>query len=188
MPSLTKRDIDLILKTFNIENKRVLISLDSRSIGDTIAWAPYAIEFMKKYKCKVILSTFHNKWFKGLDKYKDIEFLEPGHSTQCYAQYKIGWYKNNDGEWVNDGSNLNICNLIPLQQTATDILGLEFKELNYGVHLNMGLRPLKEKYIVIGPQATSGCKEWVYDNWCKLASKFVNKGYKVFCPKGELIS
>ena len=29
--------------------------------------------------------------------------------------------------------NPNQVNTIPLQQTATDILGLEFKELNYGI-------------------------------------------------------
>jgi len=169
-----------IVDRFNVKNKRVLICLDSSSIGDTIAWAPYAVEFYKKYNCKVILSTHHNDWFKGLKEYKDIEFSKPGDSTPCYAQYNIGWYKNNDGKWVDDGSNLNICNLIPLQQTATDILGLEFKELNYGISLDRGKRPFKGKYVVFGPQATSGCKEWVYDNWCKLASKFVNNGYKVF--------
>ena len=169
-----------IVDTFNTKNKRVLISLDSRSIGDTIAWAPYAVEFKRKYNCDVILSTFHNKWFKGLEKYKDIEFLEPGHPTPCYAQYNIGWYKDDNNKWLNNNSLPNICNLIPLQQTATDILGLEFSELNYGINLGRNKKPYHKKYVVFGPQATSGCKEWVYDNWCKLASKFFNKGYKVF--------
>ena len=33
---------------------------------------------------------------------------------------------------------------------------------------------------MFGPQATSGCKEWVYDNWKKLSEELINKGYKVF--------
>ena len=169
-----------IVDKFDVRNKRVLICLDSSSIGDTIAWAPYAIKFAKKNNCDVILSTHHNKWFKGLEEYKDIKFIEPGGSTPCYAQYNIGWYKNNDGKWLDDGSNLNVCNLIPLQQTATDALGLEFNELNHGINLGKGKKPFKGKYVVFGPQATAGCKEWVYDNWCKLASKFVDNGYKVF--------
>ena len=169
-----------IVDRFNIKNKKVLISFDSKSIGDTIAWAPYAVEFSKKNDCYVILSTFHNDWFKGLDKYKNIKFIPPGKVVECYTQYNIGWYKNDDGMWLDDNSILNRCNLIPLQQTATDTLGLEFKELNYGINLGKDKRPFKGKYVVFGPQATSGCKEWVYDSWCKLASKFVDDGYKVF--------
>tara|TARA_R110002167_G_scaffold164842_1_gene361790 strand:+ start:123 stop:2420 length:2298 start_codon:yes stop_codon:yes gene_type:complete len=169
-----------VVDRFNIKNKKVLISLDSKSIGDTIAWAPYAVEFSKKNDCDVILSTFHNDWFKGLDKYKNIKFTHPGKAVECYAQYNIGWYKNDDGMWLDDNSILNRCNLIPLQQTATDTLGLEFKELNYSINLGKDKRPFKNKYVVFGPQATSGCKEWVYDSWCKLASKFVDDGYKVF--------
>jgi hypothetical protein len=37
----------------NLENQRVLISLESKSLGDTIGWTPYAVEFAKKYNCKV---------------------------------------------------------------------------------------------------------------------------------------
>jgi hypothetical protein len=78
----------------DLKGKRVLISLDSKSLGDTIGWTPYAVEFAKKHKCKVILSTFHNDWFKNLKAYKDIEWLEPGNSTGCVAHYKIGWFRD----------------------------------------------------------------------------------------------
>jgi autotransporter strand-loop-strand O-heptosyltransferase len=121
-----------VVDEFNIENKRVLISLESKSIGDTLAWAPYAVEFAKKHNCKVVLSTFHNNWFKNLETYKDIEFIEPGNiSSNIKAKYKIGWFRDNDtGLWNNPNLHPNQVNLFPLQQTATDILGLEFKEVN----------------------------------------------------------
>jgi hypothetical protein len=61
------------------------------------------------------------------------------------------------------------CNVIPMQATSSDILGLKEKELNYGLDFPKGKRPYKEKYIVIGPNATSGCKEWVYGNWAILS-------------------
>ena len=63
-----------IVHKWNLKDKNVLISLDSKSIGDTLAWAPQAVEFAKKYKCKVTLSTFHNEWFKNIPEYKDIKF------------------------------------------------------------------------------------------------------------------
>ena len=164
-----------------IENQRVLISLDSNSIGDTIGWTPYAVEFAKKYNCKVVLSTFHNNWFKGIDAYKDIEWLEPGNSTGCVAHYKIGWFRDEDGGWKSFDHHPRQCNTIRMQETATDILNLPFKELNYGLTFPKGDRPIKDKYVVIGPNATSGCKEWVYGNWVVLTKLLNQLGYKVIC-------
>jgi autotransporter strand-loop-strand O-heptosyltransferase len=163
----------------NLENKRVLISLESSSIGDTVAWAPYAVEFYKKHKCKVILSTFHNEWFINNENYKDLEFINPGQTTPCYASYKIGWFRDDENGWENFNLYPNRLNSIPLQQTSSDILGLDFKELNFGVKLSIGKRPIEEKYIVFGPQATAGCKEWIYDNWVSLSEQLISKGYKV---------
>jgi len=164
---------------FNVERKKVLISLDSKSIGDTLAWAPYAVEFAKQHNCKVALSTFHNKWFINNPFYQDIEFLHPGQRTQCYSSYTIGWFRDDDGGWEKYDMYPNQVNMIPLQKTATDILGLEYKEINYGVHLNMGLKPIKQKYAVIGPQATAGCKEWTIENWTILTKMLKSEGYKV---------
>ena len=164
-----------------IENQRVLISLDSNSIGDTIGWTPYAVEFAKKYNCKVVLSTFHNNWFQGIDAYKDIEWLEPGNSTGCVAHYKIGWFRDENGGWKSFNHHPRQCNTIRMQETATDILNLPFKELNYGLTFPKGNRPIKDKYVVIGPNATSGCKEWVYGNWVVLTKLLNQLGYKVIC-------
>ena len=169
-----------------LEGQRVLISLDSNSLGDTIGWTPYAVEFAKKHKCKVILSTFHNDWFKNLEVYKDIEWLEPGNSTGCTAHYKIGWFRDDNQKWENFDMHPRQCNIIPMQATSSDILGLEEKELNHGLDFPKGKRPYKEKYIVIGPNATSGCKEWVYGNWVTLCKLLQQQGYKVISlTKGE---
>jgi autotransporter strand-loop-strand O-heptosyltransferase len=169
----------VVVNELNLDNKRVLISLESKSIGDTIAWAPYAVEFAKKHNCEVILSTFHNNWFKELEAYKDIKFIEPGQSTNCNAVYRIGWFKGDSGKWDKFDMYPNQVNLIPLQKSATDILGLEFKELNYGINVKIDSRPIKNKYIVFGPQATSGCKEWTYNNWEELANLIKKIGYDI---------
>ena len=173
----------VIVDEFNIENERVLISLESKSIGDTLAWTPYAVEFAKKHNCKVVLSTFHNNWFKNLEAYKDIEFIEPGStSPNIKAKYKIGWFRNDDtGLWKNKNKHPNQVNLFPLQQTATDILGLEFKEVNHGIDFQKQERPIKGKYVVIAPQSTAGCKEWPYTYWTVLAKLLNQAGYQVVC-------
>jgi autotransporter strand-loop-strand O-heptosyltransferase len=69
--------------------------------------------------------------------------------------------------------------LIPLQQTASDILGLEFKELNFGINFKKKDRPIKNKYVVFGPNATAGCKEWDYNNWVSLSKLIKELGYDV---------
>lgn len=168
-----------IIHKLDITNNPVLISIDSKSIGDTLAWTPYAVEFAKKYNCKVILSTFHNDWFKGLEAYKDIKFVNPGEIVDCITHYKIGWFRNEDGGWDNDEHHPQQCNTIPLQQAATDILGLEYKELNYGVNFSKKKRPFPDRYVVIGPQSTSGCKEWPRKNWIILTKLLNQAGYQV---------
>lgn len=167
-----------IVHEFNLENKEVLISLESKSLGDTIAWTPYIIEFAKKHSCKVIFSSFHNYFFEGLKEYRDIKFITPGTSHTCYALYRIGWFRK-DNTWVDFDRYPSRVNTIPLQQTSSDILGLEYKELNYGLDLPILKKPIKERYVVFGPNATSGCKEWSYENWVVLSQLFNKINYKV---------
>src|SRR6056300_31726 len=168
-----------IVDKFNLKGKRVVINLDSKSIGDTIAWAPYAVEFAKKHDCKVLLSTFHNDWFRGLEEYKDIDFIEPDTPMGCYASYKIGWFRDDNGKWDKFDMYPNQVNLIPLQQTATDILGLDYKEVNHGLNFQGKEKPIDKDYIIIAPNATSGCKEWNYDYWVSLSKLIKDSGYEV---------
>lgn len=168
-----------IANEFDLINKRVLISLESKAIGDTIAWAPYAVEFAKKHNCKVILSTFHNDWFKGLEAYKDIEFIKPGQSTNCITVYRIGWFRSESNKWDKFEMLPNYPQTQPLQKTASDILGLEYNELNYGINFIPKSKSTKTDYIVIAPESTSGCKEWPYDSWVVLSRMLRELGYTV---------
>jgi len=168
-----------VVEKFNIENKTVLISFESKSIGDTIAWAPYAIELMNQKNCNVVLSTFHNDWFKGSKSYEKIRFINPGQSVKCDVIYRIGWFRDNNQGWKNFDLHPIQPNLIPLQKTATDILGLEFKEVNHGLNFKPGKRPIDSKYVVFGPQSTAGCKEWPIENWESLTKMVRNLGYEV---------
>jgi len=168
-----------VVNKFDLNNERVLVCIESKSIGDTLAWTPYVVEFAKKHNCKVVVSTFFNKWFKNLEAYKDIEWIEPGESTPCKAVYRIGWHRDKDGGWKSFDKYPTQINTIPLQQTATDILGLEFKELNHGIDFTKNKRPIKGKYIVIGPQATSGCKQWPVHHWITLTKLLTQQGYTV---------
>lgn len=168
-----------IIDTFTLKNKTVLISFETKAIGDTLAWAPYAIELMNQRSCKVILSTFHNEWFEGSVDYKDISFINPGESVNCDVVYRLGWFKDENEKWRKFDNYPNQINTIPLQKTATDILGLDFKESNYSLNFTPKAKPYKKKYVVFGPQSTAGCKEWVFENWIELSKMLKELGYQV---------
>jgi autotransporter strand-loop-strand O-heptosyltransferase len=168
-----------IVEELDLKGKRVLISFESKSIGDTIAWAPYAIEFQRKHNCQVVLSTFHNKWFKQNPNYEGIEFIEPGMITNCHALYRIGWFKSDEGKWNKYDSYPNPIQTLPLQQTASDILGLPYAERNYGLYFDVKPKTIKNKYVVLAPESTAGCKEWTYEGWCYLTDQLIKKGYDV---------
>lgn len=154
----------------NYENKRVYIAFDSKSLGDTIAWMPYVEEFKKKHNCHVILSTHKNWLFK--DVYPEIEFVEPGTVVNnIMGMYKIGWFYNSDMEPV-------LPNTIPLQQTATNILGLEYKEIKPRIAFTPG-ENLYGKYITIATNSTAGCKFWTKEGWQAVITYLTNKGYRV---------
>ena len=153
----------------DLTGKRVYISLASKSLGDTIAWAAYAEEFQEKHKCKVILSTFLNK----ILFMPEIELVEPGTVVpNIYAQYNIGWFYDSNKE-------PELPNTIKLQEAATKILGLDFQEIKPTL-----IYPYKKvindtKYVTIATNSTSGCKFWTKEGWQELINYLSYKGYRV---------
>lgn len=163
----------------NLNNKNVLIQLDSSSIGDTIAWFPYVEEFRKKHNCKIYCSTFWNQWFTN--EYPEINFINQNDNIDnLYAKYNIGWYLPLDGN-----RNPNDYKKYPLQKTASDILGLEFKELKPKINIPKNERPIEEKYVCIAQYSTANAKHWHYPckdsnkGWQILVDWLNDQGYKV---------
>ena len=153
----------------DLEGKRVYIALSSKSLGDTIAWAPYAVEFQKKHRCEVIMSTFLNK----ILDIPEIELVEPGTVVpNIYAQYNIGWFYDTNKEPV-------LPNTIKLQEAATNILGLDFKEMSPRLMYASKKALPKSKYVTIATNSTSGCKFWTKEGWQGVINYLHEKGYKV---------
>lgn len=164
---------------FNPEGKRVYIHLDSSALGDTLAWFPYIDEFRKKWNCKVITSTFHNDWFE--ENYPEVEFIPPGNEVpDLYAMFSIGWFYDNK-EVVYDRIPIDFKKY-PLQQTATEILGLKYKEVKPNLTFKKILQkqPIEGKYAVIAPHASAHAKYWMYPGgWQSVIDHLNNQGYKV---------
>jgi autotransporter strand-loop-strand O-heptosyltransferase len=158
-------------ETLNYKGKRVFINFDSKSLGDSIAWMPYTLEFQKTHECSVIVCTHWNHLFR--DVYPELEFVEPGATVNnIHGQYTIGWFYNVHKEPT-------MPNTVPLQQTATNILGLEYKEIKPRISYQIEERPYEEKYITIATNSTSGCKFWTREGWQELINHLHSLGYRV---------
>jgi len=154
----------------NLSGKRVYIAFDSASLGDTIAWIPYTLEFQKKHNCKVIVSTFKNFLFESV--YPELEFVSPGTVVNnLYAMYKIGWFYNQHKEPV-------LPNTIPLQKTATNILGIEYTEIKPRI-IKTSSKFTGSKYITIATNSTAGCKFWTREAWQEVINYLHIQGYDI---------
>ena len=159
--------------TLNLKGKRVFITFESKSLGDTMAWIGYCEEFRKKHNCHVIVATY---WNKILD-YPNLELVEPGSSVNCYALYRLGWFYDENKEPV-------LCNTIPLQQAASNILGLEFKEIKPMLKYHIGDN-IYGKYVTIATNSTAGLKFWLKEYWQEVIDFLVESGYKVINTSKE---
>ena len=164
----TYYDIDL-------NDKRVLISFESKSLGDNLAWMPYVEKFMLDNKCKVICSTFYNDLF--IKQYPEIEFVEPGSTVHnIYAQYRLGIFKTNENK-VDMNFHPSEPKKLPLMKVASDILGLEYVELKPKLPI---LGKKKKKRVSIAIHSTAQCKYWNNPNgWQEVVDYLIGLGYEV---------
>jgi len=157
---------------FSLKGKRVMIGFESSSLGDTLAWLPYCDEFQKKHDCQLIVCTFKNFLFK--DQYPNIEFVEPSTVVpNLFAKYDLGWFYDKNREPV-------LPSTIPLQATATNILGLEYSEIKPKLNFDFSILKNAPKSVCIAPNSTSGCKEWVKESWQEVVDYLVSQGIIVY--------
>ena len=161
----------------DLRNKNVLICIESSSLGDSLSWFPYAEEFKKIHGCNVYVSTFQNNLFSK--EYEDINFIEPGTSVNnIYALYRIGWFYN--GEAFNSNMHPRDFKNLPLQSTASDILGLNYKETKPRITLPKLPRPIESKYVCIAMHSTTQAKYWNNPTgWQEVTDWLINLEYEV---------
>jgi autotransporter strand-loop-strand O-heptosyltransferase len=167
-------------KKYDAKGKKVYIMLDSKSVGDTMAWFPFAEEFRKKWDCKVICSTFWNSLFAA--QYPEIDFVDPGTAIpDAYATYKIGLYFKDGG--INYDMHRSNPTKVSLMRMASEILGLEDKEVRPKIE-----KPEveKKKRVGIGFHSTAQTKYWNNPTgWQEVTDFLISKGYEVVMMSKE---
>jgi autotransporter strand-loop-strand O-heptosyltransferase len=164
---------------FNVHDKEVEILLDSKSLGDTIAWMPYIEEFRVRHGCKVTALTFWNNLFKS--EYPNIKFKEPWQmSSDCYARYCVGVVEKDRNR------NKNGWRHLPLQKAASDYLGLPFTEIRTKVARSSAPRLVMGKYVAISEFSTFYGKHWLFPGgWQTIVDYLMSLGYTVVSVSKE---
>jgi hypothetical protein len=204
-----KKDGEIVhTDLFNCTNKKVKIYLQSVALGDNIAWIPYCDEFRKKHNCNLTIVTNVGLLFK--ESYPEINFIKEN-IDGFYSTYNVHvgirkdihnegieklnkYFKKNipikfisDLSFYNSEYHPEHPMYIPLQKVASNILGLEFKEIRPLFKGIPNERPIKEKYICISEFASAeGMKEWNNKvGWKNLISNLKSLGYKVISISKE---
>ena len=157
----------------DLKGNRVLISLGSKALGDTIAWIPYIEEFRKKHDCHVIFSS----WWKKIFDYPEIEFVNPGTPVEnVCASYDVGCF--------DDQLDRNVINwrLSNLQKVAADILGVDYKpiraKMKYESHRKGGNGNEPKPYVCFSEFSTMQNKLWNREGaWQKIIDYLNSLGY-----------
>jgi autotransporter strand-loop-strand O-heptosyltransferase len=164
--------------TYDLEltNQKVYIAFESKSLGDTLAWIAYVDEFRKKHNCKVSCSTFWNHIF--VSEYPEIEFVEPGTSVyDIIALYRIGLFYKEDGMFDENMHPTHPLHM-PLQQIASDILGLKYTEIRPRISHPTPIRVGKQ--ITIATHSTAQAKYWNNPKgWQEVVDWLKDNGYVV---------
>lgn len=185
--SIIVRDTEyniLFTNHFDANGKTVFIKIDAYALGDTIAWIPFVEEFRVKHECNVICSTFHNNIL--FESYPNILFVAPNtHIDNVYAQYYIG--AKNDG---NVKYSPIISDENPLQKTASEILGLPYKEIRPDLTpvIKHYPKPNRDKkYVCISEFGSTDKKMWKegLDGWQTVVDYLIECGFDVLVISKE---
>tara|TARA_A100001201_G_scaffold97653_2_gene84235 strand:- start:7406 stop:10456 length:3051 start_codon:yes stop_codon:yes gene_type:complete len=180
-----KEDNLVFTHKLDLEGKKVFVRLSSNMLGDNFCWIPYVEEFRKKHNCEIFCGSTFPEIFEHT---YDFEFWKEGSEwpdEEFYATYEVGvfGYKNDEPhyEFVNT-HNKNSLLETSMAKTASDILGLEHKEIRANIDLSKyePKERVKGKYVCIAPYGSAQLKMWNNeDGWQKIVDYFLNIGYKV---------
>ena len=153
--------------------KKVFIEICSSSLGDSVAWTPYAEQYRQENDCEVYLFTYKNDLYRN--SYPEINFiddLEDVKDIKFDNTLKIGWFDDTP-DWVKNQEE---------QRAASYYLGLEHKELKPKLDIVNKEKVIDGKYVCISVQSTSQCKYWNNPTgWDQVVDYLNSKGYKVVC-------
>jgi autotransporter strand-loop-strand O-heptosyltransferase len=169
---------------YDARDREILIQFPIGTLGDILAWFPYAARFGEVHQCRLTCAM------SGLiipllrDAYPAIRFVtheemvDQELAETAYATYCLGLFFD-DAENVWQPTDFR---LVGLHRTAGYILGVDPSEEPPRLALPDDSRPIAEPYVCIAVQSSSGCKMWNNPHgWHEVVAGLKASGYRVVC-------
>jgi autotransporter strand-loop-strand O-heptosyltransferase len=162
----------------DLRGQKVLVTFESSAMGDSVCWIPYVAKFQQKHQCQLDVSTFYNDILSPT--YQNLNFIDRKlvkNTAKYKAVYKIGWF----GTGGKSTKNPSDCRTVPLQQVASDILGLDYYEIRPNVKRDNRAPMINtEKYVTISTCSTAQAKYWNNPTgWQEVVNYLNSLGYVV---------
>ena len=169
---------------YDSRQKRVYVALESKALGDTLAWFQSLEEFQRLHGCDLICSTFMNGLFR--EQYPDIQFVDPGETVHdLYAMYRVGWFYLPSGD-IDLNRNPRNFRQQTLGESAADILGIPYRPVRPRIRSSGSARPIADDYVCIAIHSTAQAKYWNNPTgWAEVVNHLRQRGYQVVLLSSE---
>jgi autotransporter strand-loop-strand O-heptosyltransferase len=169
---------------FEPAGKAVRVTINSRSLGDTLAWLPQVAQFARQNPGTRVLCSHFWPQLGFADSYPEIEFIKPDDSPAgLYATYTLGLFFGDDAL----RSHPVDPRTIPLARIASDILAIEYAELRPRLPAPSQKPLVSGKSVCFAMESTAGCKLWHYPGgWQEIVDYLRDRGYTpLLIQKGQ---
>lgn len=162
---------------FDPKGKKIKIILDTRSLGDVMAYTGSVLEFQKKHKCVVDCIIFDEPLKESIaEANPSVNFYSEDKTDDYYACYRVGYPLEKWESYIPINPKL-----ISLTEVAPRILGLERNEYKTPLSYPKSEKPAKP-YVCIATQSTCQAKYWNNEGGWEKVIEYLNKiGYDVWC-------
>lgn len=177
-------DDKLILShDLDLTGKKVLIKYPVGTLGDIIAWFPYAEQFRIHHNCEVYCAMAPELAELFMPAYPNLHFIGPEERPgNLYASYYMGIFFPCDDR-IHQPVDWRI---VGLQKTIAYLLGLPVEEIQPQIVPKTKQRLIAEPYVCIATQATSQAKYWNNGlGWIEVIAYLKSLGYRVLCIDKE---
>ncbi len=171
----------ILLHDYDAAGQDVLIQFPVGTLGDILAWFPYAERFAATHPGVRVTCALSDLLIPLLaDAYPTLRLVPHAAvvADQFYATYSIGLFFDDTAcDWQPTDFRQ-----VGLHRTAGFILGVDPSEVAPRLALPASPRPFAEPYVCIAVQSSSGCKYWNNpDGWREVVAGLKAAGYRVVC-------
>jgi autotransporter strand-loop-strand O-heptosyltransferase len=174
----------LLLHEYSARNRDVLIRFPVNTLGDILAWFPYAVKFEERHGCRLTCAMREMLIPLFRDAYPCITFITEDQIVpeRYYATYEVAVFFQN-GAMFHENNRVP-CDFrqVGLHRAAGYILGVDPAEVSPRIALADAGRPIDEPYVCIAVQSTGQRKYWNNPTgWSEIIQFLKEAGYRVIC-------